>query len=121
MPSKTKLTTASLFSYIFFSLFLVLSLSSCGKSIDKQIAKSIDEQIADCQCEKFETLAKKLEANPEEADKSLAYMADILDCIAPHLQKMQVMNETQLKELQKNIDLHVSKKCATAFAKLKNR
>lgn len=105
MPYKIKLSLVS--------LFLAASLSSCSKSID--------QQIASCQCEKFEALAKKIEANPQEAEKSLAYMGEILDCIAPHLQKMQAMDEAALQELQKNIDLHVNQTCTAAFNKLKNK
>jgi hypothetical protein len=105
MQYKIKLT--------FASLLLATSLNSCSKSID--------QQIAHCQCEKFEALAKKIEANPQEAEKSLAYMGEILDCINPHFQKMQAMDEAALQQLQKNIDLHVSKTCAAAHNKLKNK
>jgi hypothetical protein len=99
----------------YLSAIVLLACVACNKS------NQLSQTIADCQCQKFDALAKEIDKNPDEAkNKALDYMGELLECAMPHIETYKTMSEEERKQLQIDIDKAVANKCADSQKKLKS-
>jgi hypothetical protein len=93
----------------------LLACFACNKG------ENLSQVMSDCQCQKFDALAKAIDENPDEAkNKAISYMTEIIECAVPHVEAFKKMSEEERKQLQIDVDKAVAAKCADSKKKLKS-
>lgn len=76
------------------------------------------QEVANCQCQTFETILKKAEGNDNASAIILEEMSEIIKCINPFIESLKESQAMEIEKFNNTVDKLVEAQCGEARKKL---